>query len=237
MTSINIDNRELAKFDALAARWWDPQGAFKTLHEINPLRLEFIDEHAQLQGKAVLDVGCGGGILSEAMADRGARVTGIDMAPAPLSVAELHRLESGAEVDYQRTTAEEYATTNAAAFDVVTCLEMLEHVPDPASTIGACARLVGPGGWVFFSTLNRNPKAYLFAILGAEYLLNLLPKGTHEYGKFIRPSELDRWSRRQGLTLTELTGMSYNPLSGRFRLGRDVSVNYLAAYRRPESSA
>ncbi len=232
MTVANVDPRELAKFDALAARWWDPQGAFKTLHEINPLRLDFIDRLVSLKGKTVLDVGCGGGILSESMAERGADVTGIDMAPAPLSVAELHRLESGAKVRYERTAAEEYAASHAGTFDAVTCLEMLEHVPDPDSTVAACSRLVRPGGWVVFSTISRNPKSYLFAILGAEYVLKLLPKGTHEYAKFIRPSELDRWSRGRGLSLQELTGMSYNPLTGRYWLGRDVSVNYMAAYRK-----
>ena len=229
----NVDPAEVAKFEALASRWWDPHSEFKPLHDINPLRVDYIDRRAALTGREVLDVGCGGGILSEAMATRGARVTGIDMGEAPLSVARLHQYESGVEVDYQRITAEQLAAAQPASFDVVTCLEMLEHVPDPASVIRACAQLVKPGGQVFFSTLNRNPKSYLFAILGAEYLLRLLPKGTHDYRKFIRPSELDEWARQAGLELDDLTGMSYNPLSGEYRLGDDVDVNYLAAYTRP----
>ena len=229
----NVDPAEVAKFEALASRWWDPHSEFKPLHDINPLRVDYIDRRAALTGREVLDVGCGGGILSEAMATRGARVTGIDMGEAPLSVARLHQYESGVEVDYQRITAEQLAAAQPASFDVVTCLEMLEHVPDPASVIRACAQLVKPGGQVFFSTLNRNPKSYLYAILGAEYLLRLLPKGTHDYRKFIRPSELDEWARQAGLELDDLTGMSYNPLSGEYRLGDDVDVNYLAAYTRP----
>jgi 2-polyprenyl-6-hydroxyphenyl methylase/3-demethylubiquinone-9 3-methyltransferase len=229
----NVDPAEVAKFEELASRWWDPHSEFKPLHDINPLRVDYIERRAALAGKQVLDVGCGGGILSEAMARHGARVTGIDMGEAPLSVARLHQYESGVEVDYQRITAEQLAAAQPGSFDVVTCLEMLEHVPDPASVIHACAQLVKPGGQVFFSTLNRNPKSYLFAILGAEYLLRLLPKGTHDYRKFIRPSELDEWARQAGLELDDLTGMSYNPLSGEYRLGDDVDVNYLAAYTRP----
>jgi len=225
--TLNVDANEIAKFEDLASRWWDPNSEFKPLHEINPLRLEYIDRRAGLKGKTVLDVGCGGGILSEGMAQRGALVTGIDMGESPLAVAKLHRLESGVEVDYHRTTAEQLAAERPASFDVVTCMEMLEHVPDPASVIKACAELVKPDGHIFFSTINRNPKSYLFAIIGAEYLLRLLPKGTHDYNKFIRPSELESWIRAAGLNLRELTGMSYNPLNKRYSLGYDVDVNYL----------
>lgn len=224
---MNVDQQEIAKFEELAHRWWDPESEFKPLHQINPLRLDYIDRRAGLKDKQVLDVGCGGGILSESMAQRGARVTGIDMGEAPLAVARLHQLESGIEVEYQRTTAEALAEEKPAAFDVVTCLEMLEHVPDPASVIQACAHLVKPGGQVFFSTINRNPKAYVFAIIGAEYVLNLLPKGTHDFSKFIKPSELESWSRTAGLQPLELTGMSYNPFSRTYSLGPDVMVNYL----------
>jgi 2-polyprenyl-6-hydroxyphenyl methylase/3-demethylubiquinone-9 3-methyltransferase len=224
----NIDVREIAKFEELAVRWWDPSSEFKPLHDINPLRLDYIDTRARLAGKKVLDVGCGGGLLSEAMAGRGATVTGIDMGATALKVAALHLLESGARVDYLHITAEEFSVQQAAGFDVVTCMEMLEHVPNPASVIMACARLVKPGGQVFFSTLNRNAKAYLFAVIGAEYLLNLLPKGTHDYSKFIRPSELDNWLRQTGLRLRELTGMSYNPLTQHYSLNNDIDVNYLA---------
>jgi 2-polyprenyl-6-hydroxyphenyl methylase/3-demethylubiquinone-9 3-methyltransferase len=225
----NSDPAEIAKFEALAARWWDPQSEFKPLHDINPLRLDYIDARCGgLAGKTVLDVGCGGGILAESMAALGANVTGIDLGEAPLSVAKLHGLESGIDVDYQRISAEQMATQHPARFDVVTCMEMLEHVPDPASVIDACAQLVKPGGAVFFSTLNRNPKSYLFAIVGAEYLLRLLPKGTHDYAKFIRPSELEGWARHAGLKLRDLTGMSYNPLNQRYTLGRNLDVNYLA---------
>lgn len=224
---MNVDHQEIAKFEELAHRWWDPESEFKPLHQINPLRLDYIDRRAQLTGKKVLDVGCGGGILSESMAQRGAQVTGIDMGEAPLAVARLHQMESGVEVDYQQTTAETLADQQPGSFDVVTCLEMLEHVPDPESVIQACTRLVKPGGQVFFSTINRNPKSYLFAIVGAEYLLHLLPKGTHDYSKFIKPSEMDNWARHSGLQVLELTGMSYNPFSRSYSLGPDVDVNYL----------
>jgi len=226
-TAHNVDYQEVAKFEELASRWWDPHSEFKPLHDINPLRLDFIDRRANLAGKTVLDVGCGGGILSESMAQRGAHVTGIDMGEAPLSVAKLHKLESGVEVNYQRITAEELAAQQPQSFDVVTCLEMLEHVPDPASIIKACSQLVKPDGHVFFSTLNRNPKSYLFAIVGAEYLLKMLPKGTHDYSKFIKPSEMESWAREAELVTRELTGMTYNPLTRKYSLGYDVDVNYL----------
>jgi len=223
----NIDHAEIAKFEALAHRWWDRESEFKPLHEINPLRVNWIDEHISLAGKKVLDVGCGGGILSESMARRGAQVTGIDMGEAPLSVARLHLLESGLEVDYRQITAESLAEEAPEAFDVVTCLEMLEHVPDPASVIRACHRMVKPGGQVFFSTINRNPKAYAFAIVGAEYLLQLLPRGTHDYRKFIRPSELGAWSRDTGLIVKDIIGLTYNPLTKQYKLSEDVDVNYM----------
>jgi 2-polyprenyl-6-hydroxyphenyl methylase/3-demethylubiquinone-9 3-methyltransferase len=224
----NADPEELAKFERLAARWWDPHGEFKPLHDLNPLRLEFINDRAGLKGKRVLDVGCGGGILAEGMAALGAEVTGIDLAEAPLEVARRHLKESGLHVHYRRIAAEALAREMPAAFDVVTCLEMLEHVPNPASIVAACAALVRPGGQVFFSTINRHPKAFLFAIVGAEYILGLLPRGTHEYMKFIRPAELAAMARRAGLNLKELTGIHYNPLTRRFRLGPGVEVNYLA---------
>lgn len=227
----NVDPEEIAKFEKLAARWWDPNSEFKPLHDINPLRLDYIKGIAGLEGKRVLDVGCGGGLLSEAMANAGAEVTGIDMGTAPLNVAKLHQLESGLTIDYQQITVEQLADEQPATFDMVTCLEMLEHVPDPASVIEACARLAKKEGHVFFSTINRNPKAYLFAVIGAEYLLQLLPKGTHDYSKFIRPSEMERWAREAGLQLSDLTGMTYNPLSRTYRLESDVSVNYLACFR------
>jgi len=227
-TMHNVDPAEIDKFESLASRWWDPHSEFKPLHDINPLRLDYIDRHAPLTGRKVLDVGCGGGILTESMAARGAEVTGIDMGETPLSVARLHRHESGVEVDYERITVEALAERQPASFDTVTCMEMLEHVPDPASVISACARLVKPGGDLFFSTINRNPKSYLLAIIGAEYVLRMLPRGTHDYRKFIRPSELERWARRAGLSLRDLTGMTYNPLTGEYRLGNDVDVNYLA---------
>ena len=224
----NVDAGEVAKFEALASRWWDRESEFKPLHDINPLRANFIDEHSPVAGRKVLDVGCGGGILSEALAQRGAEVTGIDMGEAPLGVARLHAQESGLTIDYRQITAEALAEQDAGQYDIVTCLEMLEHVPDPASVIRACATLVKPGGHVYFSTINRNPKAYVFAIVGAEYLLKLLPKGTHDYRKFIRPSELSRWMRAASLELKTLTGMTYNPLTKTYKLDpNDVSVNYL----------
>lgn len=223
----NADPAELDKFGDLAHRWWDPHSEFKPLHDINPLRIDWIDGIVSLAGKRVLDVGCGGGLLSEGMAARGANVTGIDLSDKPLGVARLHLLESGLQVDYRKIAVEELAAEMPAAFDAVTCLEMLEHVPNPASVVAACARLVKPGGQVFFSTLNRNPKAYLFAVVGAEYLLRLLPRGTHDYARFIKPSELARWAKMAGLEPQELIGMSYNPLSQRYWLNRDSSVNYL----------
>jgi len=230
----NADPAELQKFGALAHRWWDPQGDMRPLHEINPLRLDWIDRLAALPGRRVLDVGCGGGILAEAMAQRGARVTGIDLSTKPLRVAQLHVLESGVAVDYREASAEALAAESPAAFEVVTCMEMLEHVPDPASTVQACSTLARPGGWVFFSTINRNPKSFVFAIVGAEYVLRLLPRGTHEYARFIRPSELAAMARRAGLDVVEILGMTYNPLTRRFALGRDTDVNYLVACRKPE---
>jgi 2-polyprenyl-6-hydroxyphenyl methylase/3-demethylubiquinone-9 3-methyltransferase len=224
---LNADQNELDKFSELAHRWWDPNSEFKPLHEINPLRLEWIGGHAELAGKKVLDIGCGGGILSESMAQCGAAVTGIDLSEKALAVARLHLLESGQQVDYQKIAAEEFADQTPGRFDIVTCMEMLEHVPNPASTIAACAALVKPGGHVFFSTINRNAKAYVLAVVGAEYILKLLPRGTHEYAKFIKPSELSRWAKSVALEPDELVGMSYNPLSQRYSLGRDTSVNYL----------
>jgi 2-polyprenyl-6-hydroxyphenyl methylase / 3-demethylubiquinone-9 3-methyltransferase len=223
----NADPAELEKFGRLAHRWWDPEGEFRPLHEINPLRLDWIAQHAALEGSKVLDVGCGGGILAEAMARRGAQVTGIDLSDKALRVAQLHLLESRLEVQYENVSVENYAAAHAGKFDVVTCMELLEHVPEPAAMVAACARLVRPGGQVFFSTINRNPKSYLFAVVGAEYVLKLLPKGTHDYLRFIKPSELSRWSRTAGLRADELIGMTYNPLTRRYRLGRDCDVNYL----------
>ena len=229
---MNADPVELEKFSRLAHRWWDPAGEFRPLHEINPLRLDWIDAHASLKGKTVLDVGCGGGILAEAMAARGARVTGIDLAEKALKVAELHLLESGFSISYEKITVEDLAARRAGEFDVVTCMELLEHVPEPGAMVAACARLVRPSGQVFFSTINRNPKAYLFAVIGAEYVLGLLPKGTHDYARFIKPSELARWCRDSALATDELIGMTYNPLTQRYRLGRDCDVNYLVRCRR-----
>ncbi len=230
----NVDQAEISKFEAMAARWWDPHSEFRPLHELNPVRLDFIDRVAGLAGKRVLDVGCGGGILAEAMANRGAQVTGIDLGEMPLRVAELHTLETGVEVHYRRISAEALAVEAPASVDLVTCMEMLEHVPDPGSIIDACARLVKPGGQVFFSTLNRHPKSYLLAIIGAEYLLRWLPPGTHDYARFIRPAELGRWIRAAGLELNQLTGITYHPLLGQYRLNPlDLDVNYLAACRRP----
>ena len=227
-SSVNVDAAEINKFSELASRWWDPQSEFKPLHQINPLRLEFIDQRTPLAGKRVVDVGCGGGILSESMALKGAEVTGIDMAEAPLNVARLHAMESGVEVDYRYLSAEDLALSEPGVFDIVTCLEMLEHVPDPASVVSACASLVKPGGAVYFSTINRNPKSFLFAIVGAEYVLRLLPRGTHQYEKFIRPSELHGWCENADLRVCEMTGMHYSPLSGRYWLAPGLDVNYLA---------
>jgi len=228
----NVDPQELAKFSELAHRWWDEGSEFRPLHEMNPLRLEWIDSLAGLPGKVVLDIGCGGGILAEAMARRAAQVTGIDLASKPLGVARLHALETGVQnIEYREVSAEALAAERPAAFDVVTCMEMLEHVPEPASVVRACATLVRPGGWVFFSTLNRNPKSFLLGIVGAEYLLQLLPRGTHEYARFIKPSELARWCRDAGLDLQASRGMEYNPLTRRFRLTDDTSVNYVFACR------
>jgi len=232
----NIDPAEIAKFDALASRWWDPAGDFRPLHEINPLRMDYIRQRVTLAGSKIVDIGCGGGILTESMAERGASVTGIDMAEGALAVARLHQAESGTKVDYQQTTAEDFAQRHAGGFDVVTCLEMLEHVPSPSTVIDACAVLVRPGGDVFFSTINRNPKSFLHAIIGAEYLLRLLPAGTHEYEKFIRPSELEAWSRHSGLQLQGSVGMHYNPLTREYSLGENIDVNYLMHFHRPDDA-
>jgi 2-polyprenyl-6-hydroxyphenyl methylase/3-demethylubiquinone-9 3-methyltransferase len=232
--SDNIDPQEIAKFEALASRWWDRDSEFKPLHEINPLRANYIDTHSPVAGRTLIDVGCGGGLLAEAMAQRGATVTGIDMGEAPLAVARLHGLESGVSVDYQQSTAEALAQTRAGEFDIVCCLEMLEHVPDPGAVIAACAELAKPGASLYFSTINRNPKAFAFAIVGAEHILRLLPAGTHEYAKFIKPSELAGWLRDAGLQLQQMTGMTYNPITRRYRLNpRDVSVNYLVHAVKP----
>jgi 2-polyprenyl-6-hydroxyphenyl methylase / 3-demethylubiquinone-9 3-methyltransferase len=224
---INVDAAELNKFAEMAHKWWDKTSEFKPLHDINPLRLNYIDNAVSLSGKNVLDVGCGGGILSESMAEKGAKVTGIDLGEKTLKVAQLHSLETGIAVDYQLISVEELAKNQPESFDVVTCLEMLEHVPDPASVVAACAKLVKPNGHVFFSTINRNPKAYLLAVIGAEYILNMLPRGTHDYGKFIKPSELASWARAAGLSLHHQIGMSYNPITQHYWLGEDVSVNYM----------
>lgn len=231
--TVNVDDAELAKFNALASRWWDPDGDFRPLHEINPLRLDWIRQHTDLNGKNIVDIGCGGGILTESMARVGATVTGIDMAEGPLQVAKIHQAESGVDVTYQQLTAEQLAASRAGDFDIVTCLEMLEHVPEPSQVVRSCAELVKPGGHVFFSTINRNPKSFLFAIVGAEYVLKLLPAGTHEYRKFIRPSELDEWARHAGLELQDSIGMHYNPLTKDYSLGPNVDVNYLMYFRRP----
>ncbi|MGC2458539.1 MAG: bifunctional 2-polyprenyl-6-hydroxyphenol methylase/3-demethylubiquinol 3-O-methyltransferase UbiG [Gallionellaceae bacterium] len=231
-TPINVDPAELEKFSQLAHRWWDPNSEFKPLHDINPLRLDYINRITPLSGKTVLDVGCGGGILSESMAGLGARVTGIDLGDKPLKVAKLHLLESGKHVDYRKIAVEELAGEQPGHYDVVTCMEMLEHVPDPASTVRACSQLAKPGGHVFFSTLNRNPKSYLLAVIGAEYLLNLLPRGTHDYARFIKPSELAQFCRNAELFVADITGMSYNPISKVYSLGKNTDVNYLFACRR-----
>ena len=231
-TPMNVDPHELDKFGELAHRWWDPQSEFKPLHEINPLRLNWIDRAVGLEGKRVADVGCGGGILSESMAALGARVTGIDLSERALAVARLHLLESGQKVDYRMISAEDLAIEMPESFDAVTCLEMLEHVPDPQSTVHACAQLTRPGGQVIFSTINRNPKAYLFAVIGAEYILNLLPRGTHDYARFLRPAELSHFCRTAGLSVVDIIGMNYNPLAKTYSLGSDTSVNYLVRARR-----
>ena len=228
----NVDPDEIKKFEQLASRWWDANSEFKPLHDINPLRLDYIDRLAPLAGQRVIDVGCGGGLLTEAMAGRGARVTGIDMGKTPLSVARLHQHESGLDIDYRQATAEQVAAEEPGTYDIVTCLEMLEHVPDPAAIINASAQLITDQGYIFLSTINRNPKAWLYAVVGGEYLLNLLPKGTHDYTRFIRPSEMEAWARAAGLQLVDLTGMSYNPFTQEYRLGNDVSVNYLACFRK-----
>jgi len=232
--SINVDPHEIAKFEALASRWWDLSSEFKPLHEINPLRANYIDEFSPVAGQKLIDVGCGGGILAESMAHRGADVTGIDMGEAPLSVARIHQLESGVSVNYQQSTAEAMAEAHPEAYDVVCCLEMLEHVPDPAAVIAACAQLAKPGASLYFSTINRNPKAFAFAIVGAEHILKLLPAGTHEYDKFIKPSEIGSWIRNAGLTLEGMTGLTYNPLTQRYKLvEQDVSVNYMVRASKP----
>ncbi len=231
----NVDVAEVAKFDALASRWWDPDGEFRPLHEINPLRLDWIRQYADLNGRSVVDIGCGGGILAESMAAAGANVTGIDMAEGALAVARLHQVESGASVDYRQSTAEELAAADAGQYDIVTCLEMLEHVPSPAQIIASVHTLLRPGGLAFFSTINRNPKSFVFAIVGAEYVLKLLPAGTHEYRKFIRPSELDSWARDAGLELKASIGMHYNPITRDYSLGPGLDVNYLMHFVRPET--
>lgn len=232
---MNVDPQEIAKFEALASRWWDTSSEFKPLHDINPLRANYIDGHSPVAGKVLVDVGCGGGILAEAMAQRGAEVTGIDMGEAPLGVAKLHLMESGVEVDYRQSTAEDLAAAQPEHFDIVCCLEMLEHVPDPAAIIQACADMAKPGASLYFSTINRNPKAYAFAIVGAEHILQLLPAGTHEYEKFIKPSELASWIRAAGLQLQDSTGLTYNPITRQYRLNpRDVSVNYMVKAYKPQ---
>ena len=232
---LNVDPQEITKFEALASRWWDRSGEFRPLHEINPLRANYIDEHSPVAGKKLVDIGCGGGILAEAMAQRGAAVTGVDMGEAPLAVAQLHQKESGLDVRYLQSTAEELAEAEAGTFDIVCCLEMLEHVPDPASVIRACAELAQPGANLYFSTINRNPKAFVFAIVGAEHILHLLPAGTHDYAKFIKPSELAGWAREAGLVVEGMTGLTYNPLTRHYRLNpRDVSVNYMVHVVKPE---
>ena len=230
----NVDHEEVNKFAALAARWWDKDSEFKPLHDINPLRLNYIKEQCggSLEGKRILDVGCGGGILSESLALEGASVVGIDLAEAGLEAAKLHLLESGLDIDYQSISAEELSETETESFDVIACLEMLEHVPDPSLVIEACSKLVKPNGRIFFSTINRNPKSYLFAIVGAEYVLNLLPKGTHHYQKFIRPSEIDEWARLSNLSISSMIGMTYNPITKKYKLGDDVSVNYMTQYEK-----
>jgi len=230
----NVDPAEIAKFEELASRWWDRSSEFKPLHEINPLRANYIDEHSPVAGKKLIDVGCGGGILAESMAKRGAQVTGIDMGEAPLTVARIHQIESGVEVDYRQSTAEQLADEQAGSYNIVCCLEMLEHVPEPGSVIAACAQMAKPGGNLYFSTINRNPKSFAFAIVGAEHILQLLPAGTHEYARFIKPSELAAWIRDAGLVMEGMTGLLYNPITKRYRLdSRDVSVNYMVHASKP----
>jgi 2-polyprenyl-6-hydroxyphenyl methylase/3-demethylubiquinone-9 3-methyltransferase len=235
-TRANVDQAEVHKFEQLATRWWDPEGDFRPLHELNPVRLHYLDTRVGLSGKRIADVGCGGGILAEAMAQRGASVVGVDASASSLRIARLHQLESGTQVEYRLRTAEEFAREEPGRFDVVTCMELLEHVPTPMAVVRACAQLVRPGGQVFFSTLNRNFKSYLFAILGAEYILGWLPRGTHDYGRFIRPSELDSWARLARLTLRELMGVSYHPLTRTYYLSKDIDVNYLAWLQSPEDA-
>jgi 2-polyprenyl-6-hydroxyphenyl methylase/3-demethylubiquinone-9 3-methyltransferase len=235
-THVNVDQAEIAKFDALASRWWDPAGEFGALHEINPLRLDFIRQRATLPGSKTVDIGCGGGILAESMAKAGASVTGIDMAEGPLAVARLHQAESGTDVEYLHSTAEALAEERHGQFDVVTCLEMLEHVPSPQTVVAACAELVKPGGHIFFSTINRNPKSFMLAIVGAEYVLRLLPAGTHEYAKFVKPSELEAWARHAGLDLEGSIGMHYNPVTREYSLGANLDVNYLMHFRRADEA-
>ena len=227
----NVDPNELSKFEKLASRWWDPNSEFRPLHEINPLRLNYIEQHVCLENKKVIDVGCGGGILSESMWERGALVTGVDAGRGPISVAKLHARERSASIDYRQSTVEEMVDHESGQYDVVTCMELLEHVPSPAETISSCAKLTRAGGHVFFSTINRNPKSWLFAIVGAEYVLNLLPRGTHQYEKFIRPSELDRWARDAGLYLSNSTGLHYNPIFQEYSLGKGLDVNYILHFR------
>lgn len=230
----NVHPHEIEKFGSQAERWWDPQGEFKTLHDVNPLRIRFIQEYANLQGMRIVDVGCGGGILTEGLAKQGADALGIDLSEDLIDIADLHGLESGVKAHYKKISAEALAEQEPESFDHVTCMEMLEHVPDPASIISACSKMVKPGGMVFFSTLNRVPKAYLLAIVAAEHLLRMVPKGTHEYKTFIKPSELSQTARQAGLELQGMTGIEYNPFSKRFSLGKDIDVNYIAAFKRPE---
>jgi len=236
-TTDNVNPAEIEKFSSMASHWWDPEGDFKTLHQINPLRLQLVDKMVGLTDKKILDVGCGGGILSESMAKKGAIVTGIDLGEELINVAELHSLDSGIEVDYQTISVEQLATQQAASFDSVTCMEMLEHVPDPAAIIDACAALVKPGGYVFLSTLNRNPKSYLLSILGAEYILGMLPKGTHDYASFIKPSEMAAWCRQSKLELIDSRGIEYNPLSKSFSMTHDISVNYICVFQKISDNA
>lgn len=233
--SDNRDDSEIRKFEALAARWWDPQSEFRPLHEINPLRMGFINRKVNPAGLRCVDIGCGGGILSEALARQGGEVTAIDLAEGSLAVARLHQLESGLDINYENISAEALAAREPEQYDIVTCLEMLEHVPDPASIVEACSKLARPGGHIFFSTLNRNPKSWLFAVVGAEYVLNLLPRGTHEYSRFIKPSELAQWCRTNQLEQGEIIGLGYNPLTKQYRLQRDIQVNYLVHYQKPDT--